>query len=103
MTTSDPKGNSTLFFKDLLAEVSHLPDVLAAGATMSPPGRVDSSGGYWIDHLPTHRDPTGPTAVLSIISPGTFEALGIPLVRGRDFTNGDAFDAPWWRSSTKCW
>src|SRR5207244_11772156 len=33
-----------------------LPGVLAAGATMAPPGYVDSTGAYFIDQLPAHPD-----------------------------------------------
>src|SRR4029077_11006369 len=43
----DQKSNA--FFQKLLAEVSHLPGVTAAGATMSPPGQQDSSATYAID------------------------------------------------------
>jgi predicted permease len=37
---------------------------------------------------------TGSSNVNSIVAPGTFAALGIPLVRGRDFDNRDVRDAP---------
>jgi hypothetical protein len=58
---------------------------MAAGATMAPPGRVESSGGYFIDHTPAQPDWTAaPSVVLSIVAPGTFAALGIPLKSGRD-------------------
>ncbi|HYL78536.1 MAG TPA: ABC transporter permease [Bryobacteraceae bacterium] len=84
------------FFHDLLADVSVLPGVRAAGATMSPPGHIESSTGYWIDRLPAggKLDITGREAVVSILAPGTFTALGIPLRRGRDFNDGDRPDAP---------
>ena len=95
VATSDPNANASLFFRDLLADVSLLPGVLAAGATMSPPGRVDSRGGYAIDHPPADvGSPDRRHAVLSIVSPGAFAALGIPLVRGRDFDDGDRQGAP---------
>jgi hypothetical protein len=32
--------------------------------------------------------------VLSIVAPGTFQALGILLKNGRDFNNGDTSDRP---------
>jgi hypothetical protein len=44
------------FFKDVLAEVATLRGVMAAGATMAPPGYVDSTGAYLIDRLPTQPD-----------------------------------------------
>jgi hypothetical protein len=67
------------FFKEMLSQITRLPGVLAAGATMAPPGSIDSSGGYFIDRLPAHPDWTrAPGVVLSVIAPGTFAALGIP-------------------------
>jgi putative ABC transport system permease protein len=83
------------FFRDLLSQVGTLPGVVAAGATMAPPGYVDSTGGYLIDQLPAQPDWTRtPSVVLSIVTPGTFAALGIPLKRGRDFSDGDTLDRP---------
>src|SRR5262249_28430309 len=40
-------------------------------------------------------DPSNaPPAILSIVAPGTFAALGIPLRSGRDFNDGDVTDRP---------
>jgi putative ABC transport system permease protein len=85
---------ATRFYKQLLAEVRALPGVLAAGATMAPPGHTGSDGSYWIDHLPAALDVSAPQAVFSVVSPATFATLRIPLERGRDFNDGDRYDAP---------
>jgi putative ABC transport system permease protein len=83
------------FFTGLLTDVSLLPGVIAVGAINAPPGNVDSTSTYWIDHLPKELNfATAPPAVMSVVAPGTFNALGIPLRRGRDFGEGDAADAP---------
>src|SRR5260370_1341038 len=83
------------FFKDMLSRASSIPGVLAAGATMAPPGNVDSTGAYMIGPLPANPDWTrAPFVVTSIVAPGTFAALGIPLRRGRDFTDYDSMDRP---------
>ena len=82
-------------FKEMLARVGRLPGVLAAGATMAPPGYVDSTGAYVIDQLPAKPDwSRAPSVVLSVVAPGTFAALGIPLKGGRDFTDSDGPDRP---------
>jgi putative ABC transport system permease protein len=86
--------HATRFYKELLPEVRALPGVLAAGATMAPPGQIGSDGGYWIDHLPTALNVSAPQAVFSVVSPATFATLGIPLQRGRDFNDADSYDAP---------
>lgn len=86
----------TQFYRELLASVATMPGVSAAGAEHSPPGRIASNGGYWIDRLPD-RSAMGlsaPQAVFSVVAPGTFATLGIPLKLGRDFNNGDTYEAP---------
>ncbi len=83
------------FFQRLLSKVSVLPGVSAAGATMGPPGDVESAGSYWIDHRPQPlTDIAGQDSVFSVITPGAFAALGIPLKRGRAFDERDGTDAP---------
>jgi putative ABC transport system permease protein len=82
------------FFRSMLSEVVRLPGVLAAGATMAPPGNVDSTGFYFVDHMPAQPDPSATAVILNIVIPGTFAALGIPLKNGRDFEDSDTFDRP---------
>ena len=83
---SDPAGEERArrFFKQLVSR--HLPTapgVSAAGATMGPPGHIESAGGYWPDHLPQRTNPEGTLdAVFSVVTPGTFRALSIPLKLG---------------------
>jgi putative ABC transport system permease protein len=87
-------ANAALFYRELLADLSTAPGVVAAGASTGMPGRVASGGSYWIDHLPDKPTIDPFAGVYSIIMPGTLRALGIPLKRGRDFTIGDTADAP---------
>lgn len=83
------------FFQDVLSRTATLPGVLAAGATMAPPGQVESTGNYFLDHMPANLDFSAhASSVLSIVAPGTFAALGIPVKSGRDFSNGDGADMP---------
>jgi predicted permease len=94
---SGPEGDRRArdFFRQMPSDFLSLPGVSAVGATMGPPGDVESSGGYWIDHLPERIKSDSPQAVFSVVTPGTFAALGIPLRRGRDFEDRDAADAPY--------
>ena len=102
MESSVPAGDlegarrATRFYKDLLRDVAALPGVSSTGATRTPPGHVMSNGGYWLDHLPARDQMTvsAPNAVFSIVSPGAFATLGIPLKTGRDFNAADTYDAP---------
>jgi predicted permease len=86
--------DTNLFFKDVLSQIAMVPGVVAAGATMTLPGHLGSTGPYYFDHLPERRDTTAPIAAHSIVAPGTFAALGIPLKSGRDFNDGDLRDRP---------
>jgi predicted permease len=102
METSVPASDlksarrATALYKDLLRDVSALPGVTATGATRSMPGHVISNGGYWLEHLPPREQMTvsAPQAVFSVVTPGTFATLGIPLRTGRDFDASDTFEAP---------
>jgi predicted permease len=68
--------------------------VLAAGATLTPPGEVRAFGSHFADHIPEGLDYQAPNTVLSIVAPRTFAALGIPIKTGRDFSDGDTFERP---------
>jgi putative ABC transport system permease protein len=83
------------FYKDLIADVRGIPGVSAVGTARATPGSVSSDGGYWIDRLPAPNERTvnAPQAVFSVIGPGTFDALGIPLKMGRDLSDSDTGDA----------
>ena len=84
------------FFVDVLPRIAGRPGVSAVGATMAPPGKVESAGGYFIDHKPERPDEftNAPFALKNIVAPGTFAALGIPLKNGRDFNDSDTRDKP---------
>ena len=87
-------ARAALLYRELLADLSSAPGIVAAGASMGMPGRVASGGSYWIDHLPDKPTIDPFAGVYSIIMPGTLRSLGIPLKRGRDFNTGDTANAP---------
>ena len=86
------------FFRQLLSEISSLPGVSAAGATLGPPGDVESAGTYWLNRQstpPSYNAQGGKfDAVFSVVTPGAFSALSIPLKEGRDFRASDSANAP---------
>jgi putative ABC transport system permease protein len=86
------------YFGELFARIAMLPGVVAVGATSVPPGDMSNAGtgSHFIDHLPdpSDRDRNGPLTVMTIVAPGTFAALGIPLKTGRDFDAGDLGSRP---------
>jgi predicted permease len=96
---SDLEGSkkATRFYKGLLEDVRSMPGVISAGATFAPPGDTRSNGGYFLDHAPDFDKaavPNTPQAVFSLVTPGTFATLQIPIRSGRDFNDTDVYDAP---------
>jgi putative ABC transport system permease protein len=91
------REENSAYFAEILSRAAVLPGVVAVGATSIPPGDLSlaGSGSYFIDRVPEKRDRAiEPSAFLTIIAPGTFAALGIPLKSGRDFNDGDTNDRP---------
>ena len=83
------------FFDRLLEKVRALPGVKAAGAASTMPV---SGQGAVIHFNIEGRAPKTPNdyimAGYRVVSPGYFEALGIPLVTGRAIEQRDSFTAP---------
>ena len=79
-----------VFYRDLLDRVRRLPGVDAAGAaTGLPLGGSGWSGTTSIDTESVPEKDRFPEADQRPVTPGFFEALGIPLVRGRYFDQRD--------------
>jgi predicted permease len=91
------QAENNIFFARLLPRVAAIPGVLAVGATSIPPGDLTLSGdgAYHIDQVPDQRDRARePHALFTIVTPGAFAALGIPITRGRDFNERDNENQP---------
>jgi putative ABC transport system permease protein len=93
---SDPSDQSwnTRFFEPLLEELASIPGVEAASGANSIPF---NPSGVWTEALRLPAQPKTnppPEAQISLAFPGYFEAIGIPLLRGRTFTNRDRAGAP---------
>jgi predicted permease len=92
-TKYDAAGERSRFADAVIARAVTLPGVNAAGATSLPPFRCCSQWALAIDGQP--RPPDQKLMVPgNSVTPGYFDAMGIPLVRGRAFTHDDAAGAP---------
>jgi predicted permease len=89
----DVAGERARFADALDEQAAALPGVTLAGATSLPPFRCCSKWALAIDGQPMPDDQKLMVPGNSV-TPGYFEAMGIPLVRGRAFASADAADAP---------
>jgi putative ABC transport system permease protein len=97
-----PSGNSydearsIVFYSQLLERVRAIPGVQSAGAAGWLP--VVEAGGLW-GLLPEgqsyDRLPQGPIAEPQQATPGFFRSMGIPVLRGREFTDDDRENGPY--------
>ncbi len=83
-------------FETLFEQLNGLPGVTSvAGAMGLPTGQYSSTGSYAVEGK--NRFGSGqnlPQAGLRLASPEYFQTMGIPLVRGREFSPRDQYDSP---------
>lgn len=82
-------GQALGFYRKLLDEVRAMPSVKGVGLTAHVPF---SGTGAWDGFVIEGKEPQGdelPQAEITVISPGYFQALGMPLLQGRDFQDSD--------------
>jgi len=88
-------GRREIFYRQLLERVRTLPGVQSAGAINHLPLIGDQWGwSFAIEGRPTPRPGEAPHAVYRMASPGYFQTMRLPLIRGRDITDADNTTAP---------
>ena len=87
------QSKRTEFYRQVLDELHAVPGVQAAGYTSYLP--MTMRGGVWAVVIPGRPvDPDRPELASSrFVTPRYFEAMGIPLVAGRAFTQADSAQA----------
>jgi len=91
---ADP-GRRAIFYPQLLERVRSLPGIQAAGGINHLPLAGDEWGwSFVIEGRPKPRPGESPRVVYRIVTPGYFEAMRLPLIRGRDITDADTATAP---------
>ncbi|HEV2289556.1 MAG TPA: ABC transporter permease [Candidatus Acidoferrales bacterium] len=84
------------FYKSLLDRVRALPGVQSTGLTSSTPMSDYFNSDYV--KVSDYQNPPGnglPLVSYSVVSPGFFDTLRIPIVRGRGFTDADIKGGPY--------
>ena len=84
------------FYLPLIDRLEQQPGVVSAAVTNLVPlaGQAPGSTAFQIEGRTTDNPDQRPTADFRIASPRYFETLGVPLVRGRIFTDLDHREAP---------
>jgi putative ABC transport system permease protein len=83
------------FYDQLLKRLETLPGVVAVGATSILPMSNDSEdNSFEIVGRPPFEKGKGPSPDYRVVTPGYFDAIGVRLRRGRDFTASDNEQAP---------
>jgi len=75
---------------ETLAQLKARPEVIAAGVTnVIPLGRADAMMAFQLPPGPGSSEPTPVQTSFRSVSPGYFEAMGIPILEGRAFKDSD--------------
>jgi predicted permease len=86
----------TMVYGEILRQIQAVPGVVAAaGARGLPGGGGSSNGGYYVEGGPGWEQlgMKSPQADFIVNTPGYFQAMQIPLVAGRDFSQRDRFES----------
>ena len=84
-------------FDDVLARLRQTPGVTSAAVAMGlPAGQYDSNGSYAVEGKQTFGGDFRrlPSAGFRLAGPGYFRTLGIPVLQGREFDEGDLYERP---------
>jgi len=83
------------FYRDALERVNALPGVESAGIVNNLPfgGNMDMYG-FHVEEKPLANPAEAPSAERYGVSPDYLRAMGIPILRGRGFTEQDTANAP---------
>jgi predicted permease len=89
-----PRERVDQFFDQVLARVRALPGVEAVGLTTKPPFTLNQN--RWTIWIPGVHQPgqTGANVDVTSVSSDYFNAVGVPLIAGRAFTEDDRPDTP---------
>lgn len=89
-------NRATLLMRAFLERVTQMPQVRSAAAVSGRPLLGDSTGlGIVAADDPGEAGEAVPWATWRLVTPGYFRTMGVPLLRGRVFTDADRIRNPW--------
>jgi putative ABC transport system permease protein len=82
------------YCQDLTEHVGAIPGVLSVGAIAHLPLQGNAGRGFQIEGQPPADPGKMPGASYSVVCPNYFQAMGIPILKGREFTAQDTLSSP---------
>ena len=83
------------FYEQVWRRIESLPGVSGVGAIDNLPlSGIHGGGPFTIEGHPTESDADAPTAYRCVVSANYFRAMGIPVLRGREFSERDREGTP---------
>ena len=83
-----------LFCRNLEEHVGAIPGVVSVGAVGHLPFQGNAGRGFQIEGRPPAAPPNMPGGSYSVACPNYFRSMGIPILKGREFTNRDTLNSP---------
>jgi predicted permease len=84
---SQPQMGRAAYFRGLIAKINNLPGVISAGAVnYLPLAKGEGLGTFWVDGFANQKDQVVESRS---ITPKYFDAMQIPLIAGRYFSESD--------------
>ncbi len=83
-----------LFCRDLEAHVGAIPGVVSVGAIAHLPMDGNAGRGFHVEGQPPAKPGDMPNANYSVACPNYFRTMGIPILKGREFTQQDTLHSP---------
>lgn len=89
------EGRRKIFYKQLLENAQHSPGVVSAALAQCIPMGMDGQSAIAAlpDGRQLRRGQTAPKILDNIVTPDYFATMGIPIIRGRSFSDTDTADS----------
>lgn len=89
-----PVPRQVAFFRQVVQRIGALPGVMSVGAVDNLPLGGSDAHSFGIEGRSAWAPGREPSGELSVVTPRYFNAIGIPLTKGRYFTEGDGEENP---------